>query len=235
MIDTGSLGMIEMDALRLSLKVGLTAAVVGLVPAVVMAWILARLDFFGKSLIDSVIHLPLVLPPVAVGYGLLLLAGPDGVVGSWLSAAFGLNLSLGWLGAVVAATVMAFPLFVRAARQAFEAVDPRLEELASTLGCGRWQVFRRISLPLALPGVVAGMLLAFARAFGEFGATLTLIAVIGGNNRTLPLALRELTQSPDGAEAALRLCLLSVVVALGALLISEWLSRRVRKRMEARS
>lgn len=220
----------ELDVVLLSLKVALWALAASLPPAIAVAFVLARKEFPGKTLFDAVVHLPLVLPPVVVGYALLVLFGTRGPLGRLLEP-LGVVLMFRWTGAALAAAIMGFPLLVRAIRLGMEAVDPRLEVAARTLGARRSRVFFTITLPLALPGVVTGSLLAFARALGEFGATITFVSNIPGETRTLPLAIYTLTQSPGGDAAALRLALLSVVLSLGALGLSE---RLVRKAMEPR-
>ena len=224
---------LEWEALALSLKVAGTAVTASLVPGIVLAWVLARYEFAGKALVDGLVHLPLVLPPVVVGYLLLLSFGRQGVLGQWL-ATLGITLPFTWQGAALAGGVMAFPLLVRAVRLSVEAVDPRLEAAARTLGATRARVFLTITLPLALPGLLAGMTLAFARALSEFGATITFAANIPGETRTLPLALYSLIQSPGSDAAAARLCVISIVVAMVSLLASEGLARRTRRRMGGR-
>ncbi|WP_449246164.1 molybdate ABC transporter permease subunit [Desulfarculus baarsii] len=226
-----ALGPAEWQAIRLSLWVALWAVAGSLGPAIAVAWILARLRFPGKTLLDGLVHLPLVVPPVVTGYLLLVILGRRGVVGSWLHDVFGLNFMFDWKGAAVASAVVAFPLMVRAIRQSVEAVDVGLEQAARTLGAGRWRVFLTITLPLALPGVLAGLVLAFARGLGEFGATITFVSNIPGQTRTLPLALYSALQAPGGEEAAARLCVVAMVLALGALLASELLSRRLAARL----
>ena len=203
----------------------------GLAPGVALGWLLARRDFRGKSLLDGLVHLPLVLPPVVVGYLLLVGLGGGSPVGRALEA-LGLPLAFSWRGAVLAAAVVSFPLLVRAIRLSVEAVDPGLEEAARTLGASPARVFFRVTLPLMAPGILAGTLLAFARALSEFGATITFVASIPGETRTLPLALYGLTQGPGQEGAAARLCAISVAVAFASLLASEALARRVRARME---
>ncbi|MCM5705406.1 molybdate ABC transporter permease subunit [Larsenimonas salina] len=224
---------LEWEALHLSLKVAGVAVGVSLVPGIALAWVLARHTFPGKSLLDGLIHLPLVLPPVVVGYLLLLAFGRQGVIGQWL-ARFDIGLPFTWQGAALAGGVMAFPLMVRAIRLSLEAVDVRLEAAARTLGATRARVFVTITLPLALPGVLTGMMLSFARALSEFGATMTFASNIPGETRTLPLALYSVIQSPGREAAAARLCLISIAVAMLSLLVSEWLARRSRRRMEGR-
>lgn len=230
-MDIFALGPAEWRAVRLSLWVALWAVAGSLGPAIAVAWVLARLRFPGKTLLDGLVHLPLVVPPVVTGYLLLLILGRRGVVGSWLHDVFGLSFIFDWKGAAVASAVVAFPLMVRAIRQSLEAVDVGLEQAARTLGAGRWRVFLTITLPLALPGVLAGLVLAFARGLGEFGATITFVSNIPGQTRTLPLALYSALQTPGGEEAAARLCVVAMALALGALLASELLSRRLAARL----
>lgn len=224
----------EWQTIAISLKVAGTAVAGILPPGVALAWLMARHDFRGKALLDGVLHLPLVLPPVVVGYLLLLSLGRQGWLGHWLDRLFGITLPFTWQGAAVAGGVMAFPLLVRAVRLSLEAVDVKLEAAASTLGAGRWRVFFTITLPLAFPGLVTGSLLAFARALSEFGATITFAANIPGQTRTLPLALYTLIQTPGREAAAARLCALSIAIAMMSLLVSEWLARRARQRLQER-
>jgi len=223
---------LEWEALGLSLKVALTATTVSLPFGVAMAWLLARTRFPGHGLLNAIVHLPLVLPPVVVGWALLVVLGRQGVVGEWLFDAFGVTFAFTWKGAAVAAAVMAFPLLVRAIRLSLEAVDPGLEAAARTLGASPLRTFFTITLPLMLPGVVTGCVLAFARALGEFGATITFVYNIPGETRTLPLALYGLTQVPGGESGAARLAVIAVVVALVALVVSEVLARRVKRMTE---
>lgn len=197
--------------------------------AVAIGWLLARRAFPGKALLDGIVHLPLVLPPVAVGYLLLLLFGKQGLVGAPLHDAFGITLAFTWQGAAIAAAVMAFPLFVRALRLSFEAIDRRIEIAARTLGAGPLDTFVSVTLPLAAPGLLAGIVLAFARALGEFGATIAFAASIPGETRTLPLALYAVMQSPGNEDAAVRLMALSFAIAVAALLAAEGLSRRIAR------
>lgn len=221
----------EMIALALSLKVALWAMAVSLPLGVACAYLLARADFPGKTLVDGLIHMPLVLPPVVVGYALLVSFGRQGVLGSWLHDAFGLQFIFDWKGAALASGVIAFPLLVRAARLSIEAVDRKLEAAARTLGASPLRVFFTITLPLALPGLLTGGILCFARSLSEFGATITFVSNIPGETQTLPLALYTLTQTPGGDAGALRLCLISAAAALAALVASESLARRARKRI----
>ncbi len=218
-------------ALALSLRVALWATVLSLPLGLAMAWLLARRRFPGHGLLNGLIHLPLILPPVVTGYLLLIAFGRRGVMGAWLHEVLGITLAFRWTGAVLAAAVMAFPLMVRAIRLSFEAVDPKLEEAAATLGAGRLAVFVTVTLPLILPGVLAGAVLAFAKAMGEFGATITFVANIPGETQTLPTAIYTFLQVPGGDATALRLVLLSVAVAMAALGLSEWLARRVARRV----
>ncbi len=228
------LSEVEREAIAISLKVAGSAVGWTLLPGIALAWLLARRDFRGKALLDGFLHLPLVLPPVVVGYLLLISLGRQGWLGQWLDQLFGISLPFTWQGAAVAGGIMAFPLLVRAVRLSLEAVDPKLEAAASTLGANRWRVLATITLPLAVPGVITGTLLAFARALSEFGATMTFAANIPGETRTLPLALYSLIQTPGQEAAAARLCVLSIVIAMLALLASEWLARRARRRISER-
>lgn len=221
----------EWQAVMLSLKVSSIAVLFSLPFGILMAWILVRCRFPGKSLLDSIIHLPLVLPPVVVGYLLLIGLGRRGVIGQYLYDWFGFSFAFSWRGAALASAVIAFPLMVRAIRLALEAVDPRLEQAARTLGAGRWRVFFTITLPLTLPGIIVGTVLAFARSLGEFGATITFVSNIPDETRTLPLAMFTLIETPGAEGAAARLCIIAIVLALLSLLISEWLARWGRKRM----
>ena len=221
----------EWQAVLLSLKVSSIAVLISLPFGILCAWVLVRCTFPGKSLFDSLIHLPLVLPPVVVGYLLLVAMGRRGIIGSWLYDWFGITFAFSWRGAVLAAGVMSFPLMVRAIRLALEAVDLKLEQAARTLGVGRWRVFLTITLPLTLPGIIAGTVLAFARSLGEFGATITFVSNIPGETRTITSAMYTLIQTPGGESAAARLCLISIVLAGMSLMVAEWLARISRKRM----
>ncbi len=218
---------LETAALGLSLKVGVWAVLVSLPPGILLAWLLARTRFPGRTLLDGLVHLPLVLPPVVTGYVLLLTLGRRGVVGSWLHDAFGLTVAFTWRGAALASAVVAFPLLVRAVRLSLESVDRGLEDAARTLGAGPWRVFFTITLPLIVPGIAAGATLAFARSLGEFGATITFVSNIPGKTQTLPLALYSLTQQPGGEAGALRLCVISVVLGVAALAVAEIQARRL--------
>lgn len=221
----------EWQAIELSLKVSSWAVLSSLPLGILVAWILVRCQFPGKSLLDSLVHLPLVLPPVVVGYLLLIAMGRRGFIGEWLYKWFGFSFSFSWQGAALACAVVAFPLMVRAIRLALEAVDIRLEQAARTLGATPWRVFLTITLPLSLPGIIVGVVLAFARSLGEFGATITFVSNIPGETRTLPLAMYTLIETPGAEAQAARLCVIAIVLALAALIASEWLARWSRKRM----
>ncbi|ELQ6016398.1 molybdate ABC transporter permease subunit [Cronobacter sakazakii] len=223
----------EWQAVLLSLKVSTLAVLISLPFGVLLAWVLVRCTFPGKTLLDGVVHLPLVLPPVVVGYLLLVVFGRRGLIGEWLYDLFGITLAFTWRGAVLASAVMAFPLMVRAIRLSLEAVDIRLEAAARTLGASRWRVFFTITLPLTLPGIIVGTVLAFARSLGEFGATITFVSNIPGETRTLPSAMYTLIQTPGGEGAAARLCVIAIVLALCSLMFSEWLARQSRRRLGA--
>ncbi len=225
------LSPLEIEALSLSLKVALWAVACSLPLGISVAWLLARREFPGKALLDGIVHLPLVLPPVALGYVLLVLFGRTGPVGAWLHDWFGINMVFSWRGAALAAAVMAFPLLVRAVRLSMEAVDRRLETAAQTLGAKPGRVFLTITLPLTAPGILTGVLLSFIRCLGEFGATITFAANVPGETRTLPLALYTALQIPGGEAAATRLALISVTLAIIALVASQYLARQVSKRI----
>ena len=217
----------ELTAIALSLKVASVAALASLPFGVALGWLLARKRFFGKSLIDALVHLPLVLPPVVVGYALLVTFGSQGTMGKLL-APLGIDFSFRWTGAALASAIMGFPLMVRAIRLSIEATDRRLEQAAATLGASPWRVFRTITLPLAFPGIAAGTVLAFAKALGEFGATITFVSNIPGETQTLSSAIYGLMQVPGGETGIWRLAVVAVVISLLALLASEWLTRRQR-------
>lgn len=199
--------------------------------AILVAWVLARKEFPGKSLLDGIVHLPLILPPVVVGYLLLVTLGRNGVIGAFLFDIFGITLAFTWKGAAVAAAVVAFPLVVRSIRLSLEAVDSGLEQAARTLGASPLRVFATVTLPLASPGILTGAILGFARSLGEFGATITFVSNIPGETRTLPIALYTLTQVPDGETGAVRLVVISIAVALAALILSEIIARRLKARL----
>jgi len=223
----------ELEALALSLRVASWNLAVGLPLAVAVAWILARRRFVGKELLNALVHLPLILPPVVTGYVLLLLLGRRGPLGELLEQAFGIVVAFRWTGAAIAATVMAFPLMVRPIRLSTEAIDQRIEAAAGTLGASPLAVFATVTLPLALPGIVAGGILGFAKGMGEFGATITFVSNIPGETRTLPLAIYTLTQIPGGEVGALRLTLIAVVVSLAALIAAELVGRSLARRIAA--
>jgi len=218
----------EAGIILLSLKVAGASVMFSLPLALACALLLARASFPGKTLFDAIVHLPLVLPPVVIGYALLVLFGRQGALGALLHDWLGVTLAFRWTGAALAAAVMGFPLMVRAMRLSIEAVPPRLESAARTLGASRWRAFYSVTLPLALPGIAVGVLLAFARSLGEFGATITFVSNIPGETQTLPLAIYGLTQSPGGDAAILRLCAVSVLLSIAALAGSEWINRRAR-------
>lgn len=221
----------EISIVLLSLKVAFWSMVLTIPVAIALAWVLSRKNFWGKTLLDGVVHLPLVLPPVVVGYALLLLFGRSGPVGQFLQSAFGVTVAFTWEGAAIAAAVMGLPLAVRAIRLSFDAIDRKLEQASRTLGATRWQSFVSVTLPLALPGIVAGLVLSFARGLGEFGATITFVSNIPGETRTLPLAVHSYLQVPGSEAPALRLAVLSVILALAALLAAEWLNRWLARRL----
>jgi molybdate transport system permease protein len=219
----------ELGIIVLSLKVAFFSVALSLPVAILVAHVLARFDFPGKTLLDAVIHLPLVLPPVVVGFALLLLFGKHGPIGAWLNEWFGIVIAFRWTGAALASAIMGFPLMVRAIRLSISSIDARLETVARTLGGSRIWVFLSITLPLALPGLITGVLLSFARSLGEFGATITFVSNIPGETETLPLAIYTFVQSPGGDAQAIRLSLIAVVLSIAALITSEWLTRRTSK------
>jgi molybdate transport system permease protein len=221
----------EWEALRLTLRIGTWNLIIGLPLAIAVAWLLARCRFPGKELLNGLVHLPLILPPVVTGYILLILFGRRGPIGGLLESWFGIVVAFRWTGAVIAATVMAFPLMVRPIRLSIEAIDRRLEAAAGTLGANPLAVFATVTLPLALPGIVAGGILGFAKGMGEFGATITFVSNIPGETRTLPLAIYTFTQIPGGDLGAFRLSLIAVVVSLAALVAAELLGRRIARRI----
>jgi molybdate transport system permease protein len=219
----------ELGIILLSLKVAFFSVALSLPVAILVAYLLARFDFPGKTLLDAVIHLPLVLPPVVVGFALLLLFGKHGPLGAWLNDWFGIVVAFRWTGAALASAIMGFPLMVRAIRLSISSIDARLETVARTLGGSRIWVFLSITLPLALPGLITGVLLSFARSLGEFGATITFVSNIPGETETLPLAIYTFVQSPGGDAQAIRLSLIAVLLSIAALITSEWLTRRTSK------
>lgn len=225
------LSSMELQALQLSLKVGAASLLITLPVAILLAWLLARHDFPGKSIVNGLVHLPLVLPPVVTGFILLLLLGTQGPVGGWLQRHFDIVVAFRWTGAAIAAAIVSLPLAVGAIRLSLELVDQRLEQAAATLGAPPIWVFITITLPLMLPGIITGAILALARALGEFGATITFVANIPGETRTLPLAIYSLTQVPGQEFVALRLLVISASIAFAALLASEWLNRHLQRRL----
>jgi molybdate transport system permease protein len=221
----------EWTAVALSLRVATVATLVSLPFGIALAWLLARKDFPGKTLLNAVIYLPLVLPPVVTGYLLLVAFGRRGILGSWLADHIGIVFAFRWTGAALACGVMAFPLMVGAIRLSIEAVDRKFEDAAATLGANRIWTFATITLPLALPGIIAGAVLAFARALGEFGATITFVSNIPGETQTISAAIYTLTQVPGGDAQALKLVVIAIVISLVALIVSEWFGRRAGARV----
>ena len=219
----------EIEIVWLSLKVAMVATLASAVPAIAVAWLLARGRFWGRSLLNVLVHLPLVVPPVVTGYFLLRIFGRRGPVGAWLEQVLGLQFSFRWTGAALAAAVMAFPLVVRAIRLGIESVDRQTEEAAATLGASPAWTFATVTLPLAIPGVLAGLALGFAKALGEFGATITFVSNIPGETRTLALAIFTELDRPGGDVVAMRLAWLSIAISVAALAISEWLSRSAKR------
>ena len=224
----------ELDAIALSLKVACVAALTSLPAGIAVAWLLARRRFPGKALLDALVHLPLVLPPVVVGYALLVSFGSQGAIGAFLTEHLGITLAFRWTGAALASAIMGFPLMVRTIRLSIESVDRRLEQAAATLGAAPWRVFASVTLPLAWPGIVAGAVLAFAKALGEFGATITFVSNIPGETQTISSAIYGLMQVPGGETGIWRLALVAVAISLLALLASEWLVRRQHGRRDER-
>lgn len=223
----------ELTAMLLTLKVAATAVAFSLPFGIAIAWVLSRREFWGKSLLNGLVYLPLIMPPVVTGYLLLLTFGRRGAVGAFLDSWFGLVFSFRWTGAALASAVMGFPLLVRSIRLSLDAVDRRLETAASTLGANPAWVFATVTLPLIMPGIAAGAVLAFAKAMGEFGATITFVSNIPGETQTLASAIYTYTQVPGGDLAAMRLTLISIVISLAAVVASEVLSRRMAARMGA--
>jgi molybdate transport system permease protein len=221
----------EWTAILLSIRVAVIATLISTPLGIAIAWLLARRNFWGKAFVDAVIYLPLVLPPVVTGYLLLLTFGKRGLVGGWLAEHLGIVFAFRWTGAALACGVMSFPLLVRPIRLSIEAVDRRLEQASSTLGAAPWKVFATVTLPLAMPGVLAGMVLGFAKAIGEFGATITFVSNIPGETQTISSAIYSLIQTPDGDTAALRLVIISISIAVLALIASEWFARRATQRL----
>jgi molybdate transport system permease protein len=221
----------DWTAVQLSLRVAAVSTLVALPFGIAIATLLARKDFWGKALVDGIVLLPLVLPPVVTGYLLLITFGRRAPIGAFLADHFGIVFSFRWTGAALACGVMAFPLMVRAIRLSIEAIDTRLEDAASTLGANPIWTFATVTLPLALPGIIAGAILAFARALGEFGATITFVSNIPGETQTISAAIYTLTQVPNGDADAMKLVIVAVIISLGALMISEWLARRATARL----
>lgn len=221
----------EWTAIMLSLRVATVGTIVGLPIALVLAYVLARWRFPGKVILDGFLHLPLVMPPVVTGYFLLLTFGRQGAIGKLLYETLGLTFAFRWTGAALACGIMGFPLMLRAIRISFEAIDRRLETAASTLGANPWWTFLVVTLPLALPGILAGVILCFAKALGEFGATITFVSNIPGQTQTIPLAIYTYTQVPEGDFQAFRLACVSIAIAMLALVASEVLNRRIQKRI----
>lgn len=220
----------ELRALWLSLKVAFWCTFLGALPAIGLAWVLARCNFWGKSLLEAFVYLPMILPPVVLGYLLLVTFGRNGWIGQWLQP-LGIQLAFHWTGAVLASWLMSLPLFVQPIRLALQNVDVRLEQAAQTLGASPWRAFVTITIPLCMPAILMGAVLAFGRSLGEFGATITFVGNIEGETRTLPLAIYAAIQSPDGETLALRLVILSITVALLTLWASQWLARRSQQRL----
>lgn len=219
----------ELNAIYLSLKVATIAILFALPVAIFMAWILSRKQFWGKQLLNGIVHLPLVLPPVVIGYLLLIVMAKRGAIGQYLWEWFGFSFSFSWRGAVLASAVMAFPLMVRSIKQAFDAIDPKLEQAARTLGASPFKVFFTLNLPLSFSGIIAGAVLGFARSLGEFGATITFVSNIPNQTQTIPAALFTFIETPDGELAAARLCVIAIVISLIALSASEWLAERQKR------
>ena len=223
------------SAVFLSLQVACYSVVLITIPGIAIAWLLARRRFWGKSLLEAIIHAPMVLPPVVTGYFLLVVLGRKGWIGAWLDAWFGIRLSFSMAGAVLAAALISFPLLVRSVRLAIELVDPGLEQAAATLGGTPFRIFIRITLPLAVPGLITGMTLAFARSLGEFGATIMFAGNIAGETQTIPLALYSSMQTPGREGEVMVLAILSLVLSMGALLFSEWYAQRMKARIRGRA
>ena len=219
----------ELNAIYLSLKVATIAILFALPVAIFIAWILSRKQFWGKQLLNGIVHLPLVLPPVVIGYLLLIMMAKRGAIGQYLWEWFGFSFSFSWRGAVLASAVMAFPLMVRSIKQAFDAIDPKLEQAARTLGASPLKVFFTLNLPLSFSGVIAGAVLGFARSLGEFGATITFVSNIPNQTQTIPAALFTFIETPNGELAAARLCAVAIVISLIALSASEWLAERQKR------
>lgn len=219
----------EWQAIFLSVKVAVYCSLISIPIALLVAYVMARKNFVGKSIVESLIHLPLVMPPVTTGYLLLLLLGSQGIVGKWLFSAFGIKLAFSFSAAVIASVVVSFPLIVRSIRTAMEMVDTGLEDASRILGASKIKTFFRVTVPLALPGIISGAILAFARSLGEFGATITFAGNIAGETQTLPLAIYALMQVPGKENATLQLVLISVVISFVAMALSEWYIKKMKK------
>ncbi|HBO38887.1 MAG TPA: molybdate ABC transporter permease subunit [Pasteurellaceae bacterium] len=224
----------EQDAIYLSIKIALVAITVSLPPAIFVAWLLARKNFFGKSILDGIVHLPLVLPPIVIGYLLLVSMGRNGFIGKYLVEWFGFSFGFSYYGAALASAVVAFPLMVRAIRLALESIDVKLEQAASTLGASALKIFFTITLPLSFPGILSGVILGFARSLGEFGATITFVSNIPGVTRTIPLAMYSFIETPNAEAAAARLCIIAIIISLVSLILSELLAKRMQKTLGQR-
>lgn len=221
----------EIEALTLSLKVALCGTLVSLPIGIAVATLLARYDFHGKQILNGIVHLPLVMPPVVTGYLLLLLLGNQGLLGRWLNDFLGISVAFRWTGAAIASAVMGFPLMVRAIRLSIESIDLKLESAASTLGANRLWVYLTITLPLSIPGILAGVILGFAKGLGEFGATITFVSNIAGETRTLPSAIYSFLQIPGGESSAIRLTIIAIAISMIALLTSEYLAVKAQQRL----
>ena len=222
----------EINALFLSIKIGLLSTLFILLPGIFIGWILAKKSFFGKTILDSIVHLPLVIPPIGVGYILLIMFGKNGSIGSFLFENFNINLSFSWVGAAIACSVMSFPLMVRPIRVLMEAQDKRIDEAARTLGASELKIFLSITLPLAYPGILAGLVLSFARSIGEFGATIAFVGNIPGETQTLPLALWTLIETSNNSNEIIRLGLISVCLSLVALLIATNIEKKFLEKLK---
>ncbi len=223
----------EITIISLSLKIAFTAVLASLPFAIFFAWVLAKKQFWGKSLLDGFLHLPLVLPPVVIGYLLLISMGRQGAIGQFFYQVFGLSFSFNWKGAALASAVVSFPLLVRSIRLSIELIDEKLEQAARTLGASACRVFYTISLPLMLPGILSGIVLAFARCLGEFGATITFVSNIPDQTQTIPLAMFTFIETPGAESSATRLCIISILLALASLWCSEKINQNMKKRTEA--
>lgn len=221
----------ELDAIYLSVKISTVAVLASLPLGILCAWVLSRKQFIGKSFLDGLIHLPLVLPPVVIGYVLLVLMGRQGVIGQWLDTHFGFSFSFSWQGAALASGIVAFPLLVRSIRLSLDFVDRELEQAARTLGASPLRVFMTITLPLILPGIISGLLLAFARSLGEFGATITFVSNIPSETQTIPLSMFAFLETPGAEASVARLCAISVGIALSALFVAEFISRQLKRKI----